>query len=631
MGKIILITVIFLILISIDVAASSFTGAYSDYGEDTNSDTYYEFLVVNVGVSITAAGDYSIFGILEDSNGNSQEYDECKTYTTGTKTFPLRFDGTEIYLNKVNGPYDLSYIELNHMTNGCSGQPPASPDDSRNDPYTTSYYTYTEFQPLPETDAGAYCFSSPCIANTIECAGNDELNNPNTIDNCYDSDLGTCHVDESIENITITNLNNIDFNVNDEINIEIWVHCSSTLDHLNFIYTSNSINHQWQYKGHEYCPTTGFVKFSKNLILDNIEGNHTIRGVFELGGSTQDTCGSASNWADNDDVMLYVKEKANKISIPLNTGWNLISIPSIENNNSIENIFSGINYGKIIAFNASNKKYYMNDKTNLFALKEINLQDGYWIKVLSDGSLEIDYSFPNNVVFQLKKGWNLIGFPSNKSLDINSAFLDGENYIDNILSYENNSWFSFNFNKNHNTLSHLNPGKGYWLNAKEEITMTFNGNNFVFGKIAFEIPLYEDWNLISIPLILENNSIDYIFKDITYSKIFSFVNNKYIELDVNDNINNTMGLWIKVPANDILVVEGLSPENTLINLNNGLNLIGYPSLTEKNVGLVFNNINDSLNNVLSYENGLWYSYNPKKSNNSLETMKPGYGYWVDIN
>ncbi len=150
-------------------------------------------------------------------------------------------------------------------------------------------------------------------------------------------------------------------------------------------------------------------------------------------------------------------------------------------------------------------------------------------------------------------------------------------------------------------------------------------------KTNITIDLIGGWNLISIPLILENNSIDYIFNNIDYSKIFAYINNEWIGLNNDDKINNSIGLWIKMNADDTLIVEGLEPSNTLINLNEGNNLIGYPSLEEKNVGLVFNDINDSLNNVYNYENNTWFSYNPLKQNNKLNIIKPGLGYWVNAN
>ena len=84
--------------------------------------------------------------------------------------------------------------------------------------------------------------------------------------------------------------------------------------------------------------------------------------------------------------------------------------------------------------------------------------------------------------------------------------------------------------------------------------------------------------------------------------------------------------------NDTLVINGTIPSNVLIDLKQGYNLIGYPSLEEKNISIITNNINNSLNNVLSYENGTWFSYSPSKNNelNELNIMKPGFGYWVNL-
>ena len=83
--------------------------------------------------------------------------------------------------------------------------------------------------------------------------------------------------------------------------------------------------------------------------------------------------------------------------------------------------------------------------------------------------------------------------------------------------------------------------------------------------------------------------------------------------------------------NDTLVVNGIVPTDMLIGLNQGYNLIGYPSLNETNIDNIFGDINDSLINVFSYENNIWYSYSPLKINNNLEIMKPGFGYWVKVN
>ncbi len=130
--------------------------------------------------------------------------------------------------------------------------------------------------------------------------------------------------------------------------------------------------------------------------------------------------------------------------------------------------------------------------------------------------------------------------------------------------------------------------------------------------------LREGWNLISIPLILDDNSVDNVFADISYSFLFSYDS----EWKVPTEINYTIGYWIDADNDDILTVKGLEPVDTIINLNDGWNLVGYPYLEEKDVSELFEN-----NIVYSY-NGSWSSYIPGRTFNSLQILKAGLGYWV---
>ena len=152
------------------------------------------------------------------------------------------------------------------------------------------------------------------------------------------------------------------------------------------------------------------------------------------------------------------------------------------------------------------------------------------------------------------------------------------------------------------------------------------------GLIEYNISLEQGWNLISIPLVLENKSVNNVFNGVDYSHIFSY-NSSWI---IPANIDETMGLWVKMNSNDILAVEGIEPANTNIALKSGWNLIGYPSLEERNVTEVFALINASLDTVFMYDaNDVgqeWKSYSPDKPPflNTLTTMQPGYGYWVKV-
>jgi YD repeat-containing protein len=146
---------------------------------------------------------------------------------------------------------------------------------------------------------------------------------------------------------------------------------------------------------------------------------------------------------------------------------------------------------------------------------------------------------------------------------------------------------------------------------------------------SFILYLTQGWNLISAPLKSDGSTVSATFDDT--DKIFTYdnINKKWVEVDGSSIIDLTKGYWIN-SDDGIIELRGIT-DNQPINLYEGRNLIGYPSLSEKSVDVVFNDINNSLINVLNYENDKWYSYSPLKSQNSLEIMKSGYGYWIDVN
>ncbi|PKP55753.1 MAG: hypothetical protein CVT89_07655, partial [Candidatus Altiarchaeales archaeon HGW-Altiarchaeales-2] len=173
--------------------------------------------------------------------------------------------------------------------------------------------------------AAIYCTDSPCIASSglIRSRGNitpvSEPNHPNTIDNCRDGSSGTYLSDESIENITITDLNGTSFQPGDTVQVDIWVYCYSSSDNLNFIYTSNIVTPLWVVKGSYNCPGSGFKNFSKKFVLDNVFGEHAIRGSLQYSGSPTRTCGNGS-YDDNDDLIISVGSTLSKGIIPMNNG-----------------------------------------------------------------------------------------------------------------------------------------------------------------------------------------------------------------------------------------------------------------------------------------------------------------------
>ncbi len=151
---------------------------------------------------------------------------------------------------------------------------------------------------------------------------------------------------------------------------------------------------------------------------------------------------------------------------------------------------------------------------------------------------------------------------------------------------------------------------------------------FIGEKTKFNFPLFKGWNLVSSPLNFTN--VTEVFKPIEDDFVSMFAydayNKRFIEIDPFsvEEIDLRYGAWVKVSENVTLNISGKEFENTDIPLVQGWNLIGHPYLEEKDISELFDNTN-----VYAY-NGSWSSYIPNRSFNSLQTLKSGYGYWVNI-
>ena len=100
------------------------------------------------------------------------------------------------------------------------------------------------------------------MIRSVDAAGGiSEFNEPNTVDDCTDGISGTYLSDESVENITVTDLNNSLFRSGDMINIKTTVHCwnNGSNDNINFVYSNNteSTPDSWRVIGFvEPCPSS---------------------------------------------------------------------------------------------------------------------------------------------------------------------------------------------------------------------------------------------------------------------------------------------------------------------------------------------------------------------------------------
>ena len=125
-------------------SSSTFSGTFADFGVDTDGDSLFNELVVEVDLNITSAADYLVLGELEDAVGNVLQANASASLTPGPSTVALSFDGEALFQNGVDGPYSLRVVRMAEE-DGLA----LLPVDELSNAYMTAAYGYLEFQHVP--------------------------------------------------------------------------------------------------------------------------------------------------------------------------------------------------------------------------------------------------------------------------------------------------------------------------------------------------------------------------------------------------------------------------------------------------------------------------------------------------
>ncbi len=131
-------------LATVSRSSSTITGAFRDYGSDTDGDGLFNNLIIEVNLNVTVAANYRLFGILVDVNGHTHEASTQATLRAGSNTISLAFDGEAIFQNRVDGPYRLTTLRLAEEEDT-----EIRPLDERADAHQTMAYRFRDFQHSP--------------------------------------------------------------------------------------------------------------------------------------------------------------------------------------------------------------------------------------------------------------------------------------------------------------------------------------------------------------------------------------------------------------------------------------------------------------------------------------------------
>ncbi|MCK4444220.1 MAG: DUF2341 domain-containing protein, partial [Thermoplasmata archaeon] len=108
------------------------------------------------------------------------------------------------------------------------------------------------------------------------------------------------------------------------------------------------------------------------------------------------------------------ERQAGKFTRPLVQGPNLVSIPLIQSDESIETVLQTVKYDMAWYYDSSSKewKWHMTSKNYGRGLWSFDHTMGLWVNVTGPSNLTVAGVVPVQTVIHLHKGWNLIGYPS---------------------------------------------------------------------------------------------------------------------------------------------------------------------------------------------------------------------------
>jgi len=159
--------------------------------------------------------------------------------------------------------------------------------------------------------------------------------------------------------------------------------------------------------------------------------------------------------------------KATYYEIALELGWNLISLPLIPENSSIEAVLEGVpNVVSVWTYDAATGNWYVYspvDATN--TMTEMKDGPGYWVMMdrsarlivrgvtMYPGGEQVPPSYP------VYEGWNLIGFKSTEEMA-------AEEYLASVWSLFEKPWtypLVYYPGDKFYSVEYMEPGYGYWL------------------------------------------------------------------------------------------------------------------------------------------------------------------------
>jgi hypothetical protein len=162
-------------------------------------------------------------------------------------------------------------------------------------------------------------------------------------------------------------------------------------------------------------------------------------------------------------------------------------------------------------------------------------------------------------------------------------------------------------------------------------------------EVEYNLSVEPGWNLVSFPLDLNSTTITDVLSSIQgdYNVVHWFdpiFRSWKIYPGDNFELTNEISFWIHMKYASTLNLVGRMPfykRIPLYSTDDGWNMVGFPSNRNRTVADALYYLTGKYTAVQNYltkdTQDHWKHYNVDKSNNDLQILKYGQGYWIRVN
>jgi hypothetical protein len=175
-------------------------------------------------------------------------------------------------------------------------------------------------------------------------------------------------------------------------------------------------------------------------------------------------------------IKVVAENAVQTFSKQLVRGWNMVSFPleTVNTNFEMSKVFSSLagQYAKILTWNPHSQKYSEHNPFATYSYVEARAGMGFWIEMITDGMLTVR-GIPTHKDVEIVPGWNLVGFNSMSPMLVTDLLRSIEGKHSGIFTWDPATRAYIGHNSRHTGLTICEPGKGYFIHAKESGLLVF--------------------------------------------------------------------------------------------------------------------------------------------------------------